>query len=202
MHKTKRHQEKGSSLLLAILALLLLSAIAAGMAFMSGTETAINANFKAEETAYFAARAGIEEVRDRMLTSNANSINSQLPTLAPTSSNDIVYVVQPGVSATNIADSTNAAYDDELCHDYSFGGMSQGTANVRCTSQPSGYAPRTINSVSPFASSSAPLEFKWVRIAVKANNSSNPYCANGSCTTNPNTTVCWSGSEAVLTSAS
>ena len=67
MKKTKAHGEEGISLLFAMFTLLLVTAIAMGMMFMSSTETAINANFKSEETAYFAARAGLEEMRDRML---------------------------------------------------------------------------------------------------------------------------------------
>jgi hypothetical protein len=69
-----RRSEKGVALVLSILALLLLTAIAAGMMYMSTTETSVNNNFKSEEKAYFAARAGVEEVRDRMLFNNPSSI--------------------------------------------------------------------------------------------------------------------------------
>ncbi len=79
MRMPNRHNEKGIALILSILALLLLSAIAVGMMYMSTTEASINANFKAEETEYFAARAGVEEVRDRMLPSNPNTINNFVP---------------------------------------------------------------------------------------------------------------------------
>jgi len=53
------------------------------MMYLSATETAINGNFKNEEVAYFAARAGVEEVRDRILLANANTINASLPTALP-----------------------------------------------------------------------------------------------------------------------
>src|SRR5437763_15250370 len=100
-HMNYRNQ-KGVALLLSILALLLLSAIAVSMLYMSSTETAVNANFKNEETEYFAARAAIEEVRDRMIPGNApysingsvaitppcpGSPNCYLPTLMPTPGN-------------------------------------------------------------------------------------------------------------------
>jgi len=71
MRKMHRNGERGISLVVALLALVMLSAVAIGMMFMSSTEAAVSANFKAQETAYFAARAGVEEVRDRMLPSPA-----------------------------------------------------------------------------------------------------------------------------------
>ena len=70
MKTRNRNKERGFSLLLAIFMLMLLTAVAAGMMFMASTETSINGNFKSEEAAYFAARAGTEEARDRMLATN------------------------------------------------------------------------------------------------------------------------------------
>jgi Tfp pilus assembly protein PilX len=102
MAKTRRDRERGISLLLSMLALMLLSAVAIGMMYMSSTETAISSNFKGEETAYFAARAGLEEVRDRMLTSNANSIATLLPTTMPgAGGTGVLYVLQNGVTAAD-----------------------------------------------------------------------------------------------------
>jgi len=190
MRKTKRHQEKGSSLLLAILALLLLSAIAAGMAFMSGTETKINANFKAEEAAYFAARAGIEEVRDRMLPANPNTINALLPTLPPTAATNILYVLN-GATAADIKNSSSPYYDDDLCHEYTLTGMTQVTTPTRCTTQPTGYTFVTTPSVAPYA-----LDYKWIRISQKVNGSA-PYKVDSA---QANTKqICWNGaSETIL----
>ena len=82
MPKTNHRDERGVALFVAILALLLLTAVAAGMMYLSSTETAISSNFKGEETAYFAARAGVEEVRDRMLpTSVYRLLTPSLPRL-------------------------------------------------------------------------------------------------------------------------
>src|SRR6266536_1805144 len=78
MRMPNRHSEKGIALILSILALLLLSAIAVGMMYTSSTEASVNSNFKSEEVEYFAARAGVEEVRDRMLPYNPSTINDYL----------------------------------------------------------------------------------------------------------------------------
>jgi len=103
MKRSRRHNEKGISLLLSLLALLLLSAVAMGMMFMSSTESTISGNFKSEETAYFAARAGVEEVRDRALAANGNSVNALLPTTMPGGgATGVLYVLQNGTTAADL----------------------------------------------------------------------------------------------------
>jgi hypothetical protein len=166
MRISNRHNEKGIALILSILALLLLSAIAVGMMYMSTTEASINANFKAEEAQYFAARAGVEEVRDRMLPSSPNTINAYAPNaggvdtctgicLLPTSQAGnpppvpaigagppVLYILQNGVTMANVTTgtpATNPLYDDEFCHDFpGYNGMNGANPNVRCTSLPGG----------------------------------------------------------------
>src|SRR5437899_7244574 len=139
MRKINRQREQGIALLLSILCLLLLTAVAAGMMYLSATETAINGNFKSEESAYFAARAGVEEVRDRILPANANTINASLPTALPTGAGGVLYVLN-GVSAANITNNTSPYFDDELCHDFTaIGSWYESTStNQRCTTLPSG----------------------------------------------------------------
>jgi hypothetical protein len=200
MRTLNRHRshERGIALMMALLALMVLSAIAVGMMFMSGTETSISSNFKSEETAYFSARAGVEEVRDRMLTTNTNTISALLPTTLPTSTGGVLYILQSGVAASTITNmsSSNTMADDELCHDFPYGGVGYGgmtpvPANVRCTTVPAGNGwYQTTASIAPF-----PLDYKWVRVTLKANNSS-PYTVDS---TQPvSNQVCWNGSSEVV----
>ncbi len=203
MRKINRQCEQGIALLLSILCLLLLTAVAAGMMYLSATETAINGNFKSEESAYFAARAGVEEVRDRILPANANTINASLPTALPTGAGGVLYVLN-GVSAANITNNTSPYFDDELCHDFTaIGSWYESTStNQRCTTLPSGSTwytcvPSTCSaSNSAYATSAFPLEYKWVRLTLKSNNST-AYAVNGnSADTFP---VCWNGTSEVVT---
>src|SRR5579864_3414235 len=156
-----RRQEKGVALILSILALLLLSAIAVSMMYMAATESSINANFKKEEVEYFASRAGIEEIRDRMIPGvipySLNGLsagpnppcpirlagNCYLPDQLPTAANgEIVYILQnqanapltmANVTTAPTPGNPNPLYDDELCHDYAIGGMQRSvTPNVSC----------------------------------------------------------------------
>jgi hypothetical protein len=205
MRNTNQHQERGIALLLSILALLLLSAVAVGMVYMASTENSIAANFKSEETEYFAARAGIEEIRDRMIPANGvapYNINSLLPTALPGGANQgVMYILQNNPSApmamsniTSGGPTTNPYYDDELCHDYAIGTMARSTTpNVRCglpgqPSLPGGTTWYKTLTTAQGAYSQAPtwtsggisnpLDWKWTRITLKAANST-PYCLDG-----------------------
>jgi len=199
MRTSKCRSDRGIALLLSVLALLLLSAVAVGMIYMASTENSIAANFKSEETEYFAARAGIEEIRDRMIPANGvapYNINSLLPTQLPNAGGgNVIYILQNPSSAmtmsnvTNGGPSTNQYFDDELCHDYAIGSMSRSTTpNVRCTALPSGTTwYKTITTAQGAYSqaptwtsggTSNPLDWKWTRITLKASNST-PYCIDG-----------------------
>ncbi len=200
-----RRSEEGVALVLSILALLLLTAVAAGMMYMSTTESTVNNNFKQEENAYFAARAGVEEVRDRMIYTNASSICPNatpgvapclLPSVLPTAAGGVLYVLQNANAATGTPaitmanDVTNFASqfaDDELCHDYIFGGMTAQPPNVRCTNLPggAGWYTTTQSALAPY-----PLDYKWVRVTLKSNNST-AYAVDGNAANAAR--VCWDG---------
>jgi len=211
MHAIPEKREQGFSLIVAMLALMLLSAVAVGMMFMASTETAVSSNFKAEETAYFAARAGVEEVRDRMLPSppsptGAFSINGSLPAFMPGSGNPWALYILNGknpqtgsnmsmADVTNLV-STNVVADDELCHDFpGYAGMTPAVANIRCSGSsglPSGSSWYTsTTSITPL-----PVDYKWVRVTLKANNTYGG--TNASLFVDPSkpgaSQVCWFGS--------
>lgn len=229
MRISNRRNQKGIALVLSILALLLLSAIAVGMMYMSTTEASVNANFKAEETEYFAARAGAEEIRDRMLPANPNTINAYAPNgagvdtctgtcLLPTSLPNnpaigagppVLYILQSGVTMANVTTgnpATNPLYDDEFCHDFpGYNGMNGANANVRCTSLPGGNwysTPAAPGAGSPFLSAAPyPLDWKWVRITQKGNSSA-IYPVNGVPFAPPTfELVCWNGTSEVTAPA-
>src|SRR5919206_3412307 len=75
--------QEGIALLLCMFSLLLLTGIALGLIYMGDTETRVNDNFRSSQQAYFAARAGLEEVRERMRTVSPNSIAASLPAAMP-----------------------------------------------------------------------------------------------------------------------
>ncbi len=114
-----RHREGGIALLMAMIALLLIGAIAAGMIILSGTETNISGNFKDEQLAFFSAKAGVEETRDRMRTAATNTLRTaSLPTTLPGNTGSVLYILNPanGETVAPWNGSSATTYpDDELC---------------------------------------------------------------------------------------
>src|SRR6185437_16712646 len=133
MKNVARNKESGVALFFSIFALLLLTAIGAALIFMASTETSVNSNYRQEQVAYFAAKAGIEEARARMMASDPNTMyvapgNASFPLFdssritqanPPSTANHMIYyVVNPGSgSAVQPWSSRNPYADDELCHD-------------------------------------------------------------------------------------
>src|SRR5205814_10643854 len=93
---------RGVALVIALLVLLLITAVGMGMIIMSNTETNVSANFRHEQTAYFAAKAGIEEVRDRLRAGATDSLllPTTLGNTLPGSASGILYVINPLGSET------------------------------------------------------------------------------------------------------
>lgn len=223
MKNVTGYGERGVALFFAIFALLLLTAITAALIFMANTETSINSNYRQEQIAYFAAKAGIEEARARMMQSDQSPINTSgtpLPIAAPTTINSAtIYIVNPGKTANSVQpwNSSNTYADDELCHDGYTGytGSLFASANVvapdvRCdaTKLPSGTGWYTsYNSSLPYFGTSAALPYKWVRIAPKLNSSVSyltgtgstatisTYLVNSGVSTAASTVICWDGAE-------
>src|SRR5258708_28055264 len=108
--------ERGVALIMALLVLMLVTAVGMGMIIMSNTETNVSANFRDEQTAYFAAKAGIEEVRDRLRAGATNSLNlpTTLGALLPGATNGILYVTNPLNSETvSPCVTTRTTYPDD-----------------------------------------------------------------------------------------
>jgi Tfp pilus assembly protein PilX len=214
-NKTQKvSQESGVALIFALFALLLLSAIAASLVLMTNTETAVNANYRNERVADYAAKAGFEEVRARMRVGDPASINALLPT-APPPAGSVLYVLNEGNAPGTVQPWKGGSVymDDELCHDgFPFNGVMQGqgqnnlASDLRCTRVPNGNGwYNTTTSNNPWSGTSAALPFKWVRVTMKVNctvqgaQNALAYCVNAA---QPATTqVCWNGGSEVLLNA-
>src|SRR5579859_3815197 len=119
--KHARHSERGIALFTAIFTVLLITAIGAGMIMLTNTDTSISANFRDEQKAFFAAKAGMEEVRDRFRTTADNSIAGSLPTALPGNANAYLYVLNPknAEADTPWVTNGNAYPDTEVCTELS-----------------------------------------------------------------------------------
>lgn len=195
--KTKGRKERGMALLLALFALLLLSAIGLFMVLSSNTETRVDANYSNNIHSYYAARSGMEEVRDRLKYPVASKgLSDILPTDIAGNANGVLYVLNPANG--EVVDPTDAAspyFDDQLCHDFNSGVTTPG---IKCAVQPT---VANWNLASQSLPAGIPLNYKWIRINMKTNRTVSPYCvdrsfnsATGSCDpATLDTRVCWDG---------
>jgi Tfp pilus assembly protein PilX len=194
-------RQRGVALLISIFALLLLSAIAASLVLMTNTESSVNANYRAERVSSFAAKAGVEEARDRMVGLAAAG---QLPTALPPAAGSVLYMLNEGAAAGTVQPWTagNAYMDDELCHDFAGIQSQQPASDVRCTTPPStallvaGTLAAPVRSTYPWSGTTAAVPYKWVRVTLKQANSVQSYNVNGASTSQ----VCWNGTREVLLS--
>ncbi|HWG49711.1 MAG TPA: pilus assembly PilX N-terminal domain-containing protein [Candidatus Acidoferrales bacterium] len=213
--------ERGIAMIVALLALTLVAIIGVGFMFMADTENSVNNNYRDSQRAYFAARAGMEDVRYLMMP--GNTLNASAMALAmPSTSGGVIYVKNPNASesAGSIDPTTqrgntvaaNPYLDTELCQEQ-FGGLNlHADANVACNSTSSNspqlmssagyYAAPTMGTTDvPFTGSNDALLFKWVRITNKQNKMGLlGQRLDGS--QGDGAQVCWTGTKEVAVSGS
>jgi len=132
VHKSGNRSEKGIALLIAIFVLLLISVVAIALLVSSGTETALGANYRASSTAYYAALAGLEEARGRLLPKNPNYFGASY--VSPATAfplGQIIYVTN-GLTGETIHpwDSSNLYYDNEYQTEFGVPASSAGWQSV------------------------------------------------------------------------
>jgi hypothetical protein len=155
-----RRTEAGVALLIAMFAILLVSLAAISLLLSAGTETALAGNYRSSASAYYAASAGLEEARGRLLSKNPDFFNNTFANFIPTTGTpqlavgQVRYITNP-VAAENVL----TVYPDTE-YDLEFGAGSlaaaSGANNVK-----------TIPSVSTVTSGGTTYQgplFKWVRI--------------------------------------
>ena len=190
----KRGAQNGMALLLCLFALLLLSAIGMALYISSGTEVRIASNYGSNLNAYYSAKSGLQEVRDRVSYPSSTAgppggLADKLPTDIAGNPNGVLYVLNP--SAGETVDPTNPAnpyFDDQLCHEYNSGA----DAGAKCNVVP-GIANWAATQNSLALPGTLPA-LKWVRINMKTNRSVAPnYCVDQPTCASPDTPVCFDG---------
>ncbi len=205
-NKHSRRSERGFALFIAIFTLLLITAIAVSMLMLTNTDTNISTNFRDEQTAFFAAKAGLEEVRDRIrinagsgITLSGSLPGAGSPNTAPPmfgSANAVLYVTNPLNSESDTPWVTNgSAYpDDEICVEALYSGSGNGCSGN--PPRPRGTSNWYVTASASSTYASSPVQaWKWVRINVKTNQTSSGTSAVS--TVDGNTAdynlVCWNG---------
>jgi hypothetical protein len=151
-----RKREGGIALLISIFILLLISVVAIALIVASGTESSLAGNYRSATGVYYAALAGLEEARGRLLPNNANSFKTTAPAnfqLSPLPIGYANYVLNPGPTDGNVL----AIYPDTE-YDSEFGSGKLASATVKTT--PSMWTSSPLNTLLNLP---GPL-YKWVRI--------------------------------------
>jgi hypothetical protein len=143
-------------MLIAIFALLLISVVAIALIVSSGTDSALASNYRGSTGAYYAALAGLEEGRGRLLGKNSDFINNTVANFVPSGSgaldvHQVLYIVNPVGGETIVPnDPSNQYADSEYGTEFDWG---LGGATIQ----------GPVNSDSPTGSYPGP-SFKWIRI--------------------------------------
>src|SRR5262245_901792 len=211
--KAKSSNERGMALLLTLFALLLLSGIGLFMVLSSDTETRIDANYGSSLRTYYAARSGLEEIRDRVSYASPATPGGQLGGLADLLPQDVagnaggvLYVVNPANGETvDPTDLTSPYFDDDLCHAFNSGTPK----GIKCTAVPPTAGWQLASQQSQTPQNGAPLSYKWIRINMKTNRTASPYFVDqgpaaaalltaGGSGDPLDTPVCWDGATEQL----
>src|SRR5258708_4310517 len=151
----KRRKESGIALLISIFILLLISVVAIALIVSSGTETAMAGNYRTATSAYYAALAGLEEGRGRLLGKNSGAFKNTAPALAASYSamGQPVYIINP------VGGEVVAPWDPASTYpDLEFNAEFQASTGYSLPNP----SPK-VNSISTVAGVLGPL-YKWVRI--------------------------------------
>src|SRR4029077_7186021 len=114
--------ERGVALVAVMLTLLLITAIAAGIIILTNTETNTSSNFKDAQRAFFSAKAGIEEARDRLRKGIVSYTITRPTTLPGNGATGVLYILNPlngeTVAPWCASSATTCKYpDDEICNE-------------------------------------------------------------------------------------
>src|SRR5258708_40269591 len=90
-----RKRQQGVALLIALFALMLLSAIGLGMMYATNTETLINAHYRDKQRAQYGSMSGAQEARDRIQPVNVVAAITALKQLPLTTDANVVHIINP-----------------------------------------------------------------------------------------------------------
>jgi hypothetical protein len=158
-----RRRESGIALLIAIFVLLLISVVAISLIVSSGTESALAGNYRSSTGVYYAALAGLEEARGRLVSKNPNSfLKTGPPNFLPPPGTQwdigyVRYILSPGPA--DPADTRTAYPDSEYDTEFGNGALNAATAAGQVATTPSVWNVAPLNAL-PVP---GPL-YKWVRI--------------------------------------
>lgn len=170
--------QRGIALVWAMITLFAVMSVTAVMTAMAIYETKKSHRFQDERQNHYALDAGIHETRQRLSTNAPDSIAAQIPSVAPTEDDGVIYVINPGPGEMiQPWTADNPFADRELCKEITCSGQfAHGSHYQLAMASPS------------FAFPGVHLSWKWIRIIRKVDQG--PFAVSG---TPNNAQVCWNG---------
>ncbi len=156
----KHGREEGIALLISIFILLLISVVAIALIVASGTESSLAGNYRSSTGVYYAALAGLEEARGRLLSKNSNSFASTASGFLPSPGTPlaigyVAYVLNPG-PGENLASMLTTYPDTEYDSEFGSGALAGATVATTASIWDSAPLNSSLSNPGPF--------YKWVRI--------------------------------------
>jgi hypothetical protein len=177
-----RGSEAGSALLIAIFALMLISVVGLALVVSTGTDSALAGNYRNSTSAYYAAVAGLEEARGRLLTRSTQYIGDTNVAFVTSDIHNVLYILNPINGETvNPLDSSSAYPDTE--YGLEFPTWTLAGANVQ-----------TMASVAGTPGLPGPL-YKWVRINAVSEQALNLDLDGGGLNPDPTARLYYNGSS-------
>jgi len=168
--------ERGIVLLLALVALLLISAVAASLLYMTATESTLVGYQRSQARVFQAALGGVEEGRARLSTGDPSFIGGvNFNITFPSAPDHVLYIVNPGPGETiNIATIRNAAspfYDWQYDREWGAGALAAATV---ANPLPPPSNPLNSDMIPLAGLTTLPeMQYKWIRITVLTERAAN-----------------------------
>jgi len=172
-HSANTAREAGSALFFVIFILLLLGGVMAAIGLRTLAESKSNASYQSAAQAYYSSLSGLEEARTRVLLSAPDTISSTQLDQLRNRTRQRIYILNntPG-DTVDPTDVNSRYYDSQYLLEF------PGSTDT----------PITLSSNQPNAGTSFALRYKWVRITLKTEFSSQQD-VDGDSTLDPNNPV-------------
>jgi Tfp pilus assembly protein PilX len=174
-------RDRGIALLLAVIIILILSGLAISLVLLTDSQVRMGQTAQGQGRVFFAALGGLEEARGRMNGSAPDTITPSLPS----STTQVLYIVNSTssdpVQPTNLS---SPYYDSEYSTEFP-GGFASATVS-------------TLNSDQPGAGTSTAIPYKWVRITLMTEASTNTDINQDGVLSQ--TPIYWNGTQQTLSS--
>jgi len=170
--------ERGIVLLLALVALLLISAVAASLLYMTATESTMVGYQRSNTRVFNAARGGLEEGRARLSTADPSFLGGATFSINfPDAAGEVLYIRNRAAGETiELADIRNAAspfYDWEYDREWGAGALAAATV-VNPTAPPATPLDSDMEALAGLVTQPLPeMQYKWIRVTILTEQAAN-----------------------------